>query len=319
MLDSFIFSFNSIMPIFIIVVLGAILKKTGFLSDGFQSVCDKLVFKICLPCLLFQDIATASISESLNIELILFCCIAVTLAAFIPCLIMPIFLKDGRKCGAFIQGFFRSNSAILGVTLAENMYGAIGKTVMATVLPFTIVLYNVYAVIILTIFAPNDHKMSLGTLLRHIAKSIVTNPLIIAITAALLWQLVPVGLPAPVDKSLTYLADMAMPIALISLGATINMESLRGRLGLAVASSAGKVIVLPLIVISAAALMGFRSVELMVVFILFSTPAAVSSYIMAKQMMSDYELAGQILLVSTLMSLFTIFIGMFILRNFGLI
>lgn len=319
MLDSFIFSFNSIAPIFVIVVLGAILKKNGFLNDGFLSVCDKLVFKICLPCLLFQDIATSNISDSLNVGLILFCVIAVTLTAFIPCFFVPLLIKDRNKCGAFIQGVFRSNSAILGVTLAVNMFGDLGKSVIAMVLPFTIVLFNVYAVIILTIFAPSEHKMSTKQLLLHILKSIVTNPLIIAIVLALLWQLVPAELPTAVDKSLSYLADMSMPVALISLGASINMSSLRGRLGLAVAASIGKTVIVPLIVITAAIMLGFRSVELMVVFILFSTPAAVSSYIMAKQMKSDHELAGQILLVSTLMSLFTMFVGIFILRQFGLI
>lgn len=319
MLDSFIFSFNSIAPIFILVVLGAILKKTGFVSVDFLSVCDRLVFNVCLPCLLFVDIADANITESINGNLILFCIVGVTLAAFIPCFIVPIFVKDVRKCGAFIQGIFRSNSAILGVTLAENMFGASGTTAMATILPFTIVLYNAYAVIILTMFAPSEHKMSARKLVLHIVKGVFTNPMIVAIALALLWQLVPTQLPKTVDKSLSYLSDMSMPLALISLGGSINTESLRGRLGLAFTSSILKTVIVPAAAVSAAVLLGFRNVELIVVFILFSTPAAVSSYIMTKQMKSDHELAAQILLVSTLMSLFTMFVGIFILRNFGLI
>ena len=123
MLESFSYSFNIIAPIFIIVFLGAILKRIGFVGESFITVCDKLVFQICLPCLLFQDIATTNISESLNVKLILFCIVAVTLSAFLPCLILPVFLKDRAKCGAFVQGFFRSNSAILGVTLAYSMFG----------------------------------------------------------------------------------------------------------------------------------------------------------------------------------------------------
>ena len=319
MLESFTYSFNTIAPIFVIVVIGAILKKTNFVNEGFLSVCDKLVFKICLPCLLFQDIATANIAESLDIGFIIFCMIAVTVTAFVPCFILPILIKDKAKCGAFAQGLFRSNSAILGVTLAANMFGDAGVSVIAMVLPFTITLYNVYAVIILTVFAPSDSKMSPRELTAHILKTVVSNPLISAIVLALLWQLVPIALPNAVDKSLTYLADLAMPISLISLGASFNASALRGRLGLAIGSSVCKTVVLPAVAVAAAVLFGFRGIDLGVVFILFGGPAAVSSYIMAKQMKSDHELAGQILLISTLMSVVTLFLGIFLLKQTGLI
>ncbi len=319
MLDSISYSFNIIAPIFIIVFLGALLRKMHFVNDSFLSVCDKLVFKICLPCLLFQDIATTDISESLNIKLIIFCMIAVTLTAFLPCLFMPMFVRDKAKCGAFIQGNFRSNAAILGVTLAQSMFGDGGVSVIAMVLPFVVVLFNVYAVIILTIFAPTDSKLSPRELVKHIVKAVVTNPLIIAIVLALLWQLVPIELPNVADRSLSYLADITMPISLISLGASIDLSSLKGRIGLAIASSVSKTLIVPALAIGAAILLGLRNIELGVVLIVFGGPAAVSSYIMAKQMKSDHELAGQILLISTMMCIFTLFLGIFILKETGLI
>lgn len=319
MLDSFSYSFNIIVPIFVIVFFGAILKKINFVNDGFLTVCDKLVFKVCLPCMLFQDIATTNVSESLNIKLIIFCMVAVTLTAFLPCLFMPLIVRDKAKCGAFIQGNFRSNAAILGITLATSMFAEKGAAVIAMVLPFVVVLFNVYAVIILTIFAPSEAKLKPRELILHIGKSIITNPLIIAITLALLWQLVPIKMPSVADKSLSYLADITMPISLISLGASIDLSSLKGRIGLAIASSISKTIIVPALAIGAAILLGFRSVELGVVFIIFGGPAAVSSYIMAKQMKNDYELAGQILLISTMMCTLTLFVGIFILKQTGLI
>ena len=319
MLDSFTYSFNIIAPIFIIVFLGAWLRKKHFVNDEFLSVCDKLVFKICLPCLLFLNIADTNISESLNFKLIIFCIVAVTLTAFIPCLFMPLFIRDKAKCGAFIQGSFRSNAAILGVTLAQSMFADAGVSAIAMVLPFIVVIFNVYAVIILTIFAPVDSKLSPRELIRHIIKAVLTNPLIIAIVFALLWQLVPMKLPSVADISLSYLADIAMPISLISLGASIDLASLKGRIGLAIASSVCKTVFVPALAIGAAIIIGLRNVELGVVFIVFGGPAAVSSYIMAKQMKSDYELAAQILLISTLMCILTLFLGIFILKETGLI
>lgn len=319
MFESFIYSFNIVAPIFIIVLLGAILKRAKFFNDGFLAVCDKLVFKICLPCLLFQDIATTNISESLNIHLIVFCVIAVTATVFLPCAIMPLFIKDKAKCGAFVQGTFRSNAAILGVTLVSNMFGKEGEPVIAMVLPFVVVLFNVYAVVILSIFAPSENKLSTRELVIHIFKSVFTNPLIIAVALALLWQLVPAELPTVVDKGLSYLADMAMPISLISLGASFDLSSLKGRLGLAITASSLRTIVIPSVAIAIAALLGFRGVELGVILIVLGGPAAVSSYIMAKQMKSDHHLAGQILLISTMMCVFTIFLGIVILKETGLI
>ena len=118
---------------------------------------------------------------------------------------------------------------------------------------------------------------------------------------------------------LNYLSNMATPLALISLGATFRMESLKGRLGLTLLASAIKTAILPAICCLAAIAIGFRGVELGVIFIQFGSPASVSSYIMAKQMKSDHELAGQIMLISTLMSVFTMFAGTFILRMAGLI
>ena len=186
-------------------------------------------------------------------------------------------------------------------------------------LPFVVVLFNVYAIIIFTIFAPSESKLSPRELISRIVKTVITNPLIIAIVLALLWQLVPMKLPNAVDRSLTYLADIAMPISLISLGASFQLSSLKGRIGLAVLSSVGKTVILPLAAVGAAMLLGFRSIDLGIVLIIFGGPAAVSSYIMAKQMKSDHELAGQILLISTLMCIVTLFLGIFILKQTGLI
>ena len=319
MLDSFIYSLNIIAPIFIIVVLGALLKRGKFLSDDFLAVCDRLVFKICLPSLLFIDIATASTADNIDFGLIIFCIVAVVISFLLPCFIVPIFIKDNAKRGAFIQGMYRSNAAILGMTLAESMFGDEGSTTIAMILPFIVTLFNVFAVIILSLYAPADVKLSRTALLKRIAKTIVTNPLIIAIVLALIWRVTGITLPTLVDKSLNYLADMSMPLALLSLGANFTFEALRGRIGLAITSSAMKTIVVPGLTVAAAILLGYRGVGLGVVFIIFGGPAAVSSYIMAKEMKSDYELASQILLISTLMSLFTMFLGIFILKAAGLI
>ena len=318
MLESIIYSINNIMPMFVIVVFGAILGKANFLNDGFLSVCDKLVFKITLPCMLFIEIVSAK-TVAFNPKLIAFSVISVIVSLLLACLIVPIFLKDNAKRGAFIQGIYRSNAAIIGITMAENLFPENGAATISTVMPFVVVLFNAFAVVILSIYAPSNVQLKPKQLAVRIVKTVATNPLVISIILALAWKFAKIPLFSVADKSLNYLANMSVPLALISLGASFKTKALRGRIGLAVISSAAKTIVVPAAVVICAVYFGFRGVELGTIFILFGGPTAVSSYIMAKQMKSDHELAAQILLISTLMSVFTLFTGTLILKQMGLI
>ncbi len=319
MLESLLFSLNSVAPIFVLTVVGAVLGRMKLLNEGFLAAADKLVFKLCLPCLLFVDLAMADIGNKFDPKLLVFCIVAVILSFLLPTLIVPLFLKDNAKRGAFIQGAYRANTAIIGITLAENMFGADGRSTMAFVLPFIVALFNSLAVVILSIYAPADVKLTKKQLALRISQTVVTNPLIIAIVLGLLWKLTGLSLPLLAERSLDYLAGMATPLALISLGATFKLESFKGRFALTLGSASIKTIFLPFAACLFGILLGFRGVALGVIMIQFGSPASVSSYIMAKQMKSDHELAGQILLISTLMSVFTLFVGTFVLRNAGLI
>ena len=154
--------------------------KVKFLNADSLAARDRLVFKICLPCLLFVDIATArqQTGDILNVKLIIFCVAAVTASFLIPCLVVPLFVKDNAKRGAFIQGVYRSNAAILGTTLAKNLFGDDGTATLATILPFIVTLFNVFAVVILSVYAPADAKLSPAALAKRIVKTVATNPLI---------------------------------------------------------------------------------------------------------------------------------------------
>lgn len=319
MLNDILYSAGVIAPIFIMVLLGFILKQIRFLGDPFFNGCDKIGFKLCLPCLLFVDIAYVDISQSLDLKLIVFCCISVTALFVISTLLVCWFLKDNAKRGAFIQGMCRSNAAILGVTVARNMFGDVGEATIAMALPFIVVLYNVYSVVILSIFAPEDKKLDGKSMTKRILKNIYTNPLIISITLALLWNVSHLTMPKFADQSINYLAEMSVPLALISLGANFDLQALKGRIGLATLSSICKTVIVPTIALFLAYFFGIRDVGLGIVLIIFGGPTAVSSYIMAKQMGSDHKMAGQIIIISTLLCIFTLFFGVFILKTFQLI
>lgn len=319
MVSNFLYSFNAVAPIFLIVLVGVILKRIGFVNDNFLDISEKLVFKVALPIMLFLEVAGGSLSELTDGRLIAFCVITVTASFVIVSLLAVFCIRDTTKRGAFVQGMCRSNFAILGVPLADNMFGEAGTTLIAIVMPFVILMFNAYSVILLSLFSTDSSQKLNGKKLLHILKNIVTNPLIIGVVLGIPFMLYGWQLPVVINKSLNYLSGLTTPLALISLGANFRPESLRGRVGYAVVSSLGKTVVLPVIMVSIAALLGFRGASLGVILILFGAPTAVSSYIMAKKMGNDGELAAQILLLTTFLCILTIFFGIFIIKSLGLI
>ena len=319
MFESFLYSVNTVFPIFIIVALGWVLLRIKLITPEFTAVAERLVFKIALPVMLFTEVASADFETVFDGRFILFCCAGILSVFLVLCAAVPLFIKSDDRRGAFIQGIYRSNFAILGVPLAQNMFGEEGMAQIAIVMPFTIFLFNVFAVLILSIYAPKEAKLTPRQFLRQAVKNIVTNPLIIAVTAGVPFMLLGIEFPAVVSKSLGYISDTVMPLALICIGANFRFEALRGRIGTALAASLLKVIAVPATMVCIAVMAGFRGVRLGVILILFGAPTAVTSYIMAKNMKSDHELAGQIILLTTLMCIATLFAGVFILRTLSLI
>lgn len=314
-----LYSVNTIVPIFLIVVLGWILKNKNVLDSSFFAGADKFVFNIALPTMLFLDLAETGDISSFNFTLVAFCIGSVLAVFVLLCVFVPLFCRDNAKRGAAIQGIYRSNFAILGTSVVINMFGDAATGSLASVLPVTVITFNVLAVIALSVFAPKNKKLSTADLFKTIILNIVKNPLIIALVIGILFLLTGLKLPTILDGSLGYISDSTLPLALMSLGANIEPKHIKESFLPAIISSLCKTVIVPLAVVTVAALIGFRGIDLGVILILFSSPTAVSSYIMAKTMGSDHNLASQILLYTTVLSVITMFIGIFIVKSLGLI
>lgn len=318
MLDNFIYSVNVILPVFIIVILGFILGRTKFLGEGFIDPAEKVVFKIALPVMLFLEVAGAEKLSGGDVRLIIFCVVAVTAAFLLVSLGAFLFVKKEYR-GSFVQGASRSNFAVLGIPLAISMFGDAGGVAIALVMPFVIVMFNAYSVIILSLFANGGEQVRIREILKKLFFNIVTNPLIIAVILALPVLYFDIELPVFANRSLEYISAMTTPLSLICLGANFKLSAVKGRVGTALAATALKLVVLPAATVTVAALLGFRNEALGTIFILFGAPSAVSSYIMARNMKNDSDLAAQILLFTTMLCLFTVFSGVFLLKTFALI
>jgi predicted permease len=290
MLDNILFTANIVAPVFLIIALGYISKKMKIINENFVDVTSKFVFSVSLPTLVFMQISEMDLSKAINFPQIIFIYTGTIVTFILIWLISIPFIKDGKDRSVFIQGAFRSNFAIVGFAIISNLFGqsALGKA--AIILAFILPLYNILAVIVLTV--P----------LRH------TNQLSFAIE-----------LPDIVLTTGSYLSDLALPLALIGIGGSLNIEQIKKASTLAFTSSIIKLVVIPLIMTIIAYLTGYRGTDLGIMFILFACPTAIVSFIMAEAMGANSKLAGNIILISTLGSVFTIALGILILKTTGLL
>lgn len=319
MFDNFLFSVNVIFPLLILVFTGFFINKINLVPKEFFSYAEKLVFNVALPCSLFASVYLADVKTAFDIKFTVFCVLVILISFFSLFFIVPLFLKDNKKRGAFIQGAFRSNFAILGVPILGRLFPETGKAVASMIMPFAIPMFNIFSVIALSVFAPCEKRKPVKQIATGCVKGILKNPLIIGIALGFPFMLSSLTLPESVFSAVNYLGNLTTPLALMCLGVSIKWGSFRGNMLVSGIASVLKIIVVPAAAVFAAVLLGYEGVQLGVVFVLFGGPAAVSSFIMAKNMQSDHELAGQILLLTTVFCAVSIFVGTFILRTAGLI
>lgn len=316
-MENIMFSLNAVVPVFVVVFIGWALKQKGILGDAFVSAATSLVFKVALPVLLFKQVCGADLSNMVDPKFALFSAAAIVGNFLFWFLVIPLFVKDNRQRGAMIHTIYRSNFSILGLPLIFNMFGEENCGSIIIILPITVILFNILAVFVLTYFDKTGEGQRTSPL--TVLKGIVTNPLIIACVAGVLFKLTGLEMPVMVSSSVDYLADLATPVALLSIGAQFDWRAAMGNLKLSLTATFLKIVVSPVIIIILGALCGFRGVELGTLFILFASPTAVSSYIMAKNMNSDADLTGQITLLTTFFSAFSIFVIAAVLHALQLI
>jgi len=309
------FSVNTVVPVFIIILLGLFLRNRDIIDEQFVSVSQKVVFMIALPALIFQSIVSTDLGEALDGTLIAFV-LGGTLAVFsLTWLLGRLVIPHRQSLGAFIQGTYRSNFAIIGLPIISSMFGTAGAAKGAIVLSIGMPLVNVLAVIILSVTAPRSEEIHIGAIVRNILK----NPLIIASAVAIPCAFLRVRLPIVAMKSIAYLTDISVPLALLGIGGSFSSYSFREKLRLSLAATFLKILLFPTVLVGLAALAGLRGSSLGVLYIFFASPTAVSSYIMAKAMDSDADLAGAIVMMTTFCSVLTIFAGVFVLKGMGVI
>ena len=316
-MENIIVSFNVIAPVFFLMVLGYLLVNYTSLADRkLTKQANAIVFKIFLPCMLFYNVYQSDIGAEIHsrIKLCIWAAGGLLILFVLLCLIVPKVVKQENQQGVVIQGIFRSNYVIFGVAVVQNMYGVKSTTTAAILSAILVPMYNFLAVVALSIFGEKRE-----TDWKKIILDIVKNPLIISSVLGIIFSLLGIRLPTAVDTTVQDLAKLSTPIAFMILGGDLDFSKVRGNLKVASAVLTIKLVILPLIMIPMIVMMGYRDADLLSGLLAYQTPVAVSSYIMAQQAGADGQLAGQLVVFSSVLSIFTLFVTILILRTIGLL
>ena len=317
-MSDFIFSLNVTVPIFMVMVIGYILKQTGMLNDNFVTIANRFNFKVTLPVMLFRDISTVAIREVFDLKYVLFCAIVSTVCFWTIWGGAKLLIRDKSLTGAFVQASFRSSVAVMGLAFIGSIYGqsAMGPLMIIGAVP----LYNIFSVIVLTFEAEEDENEKRDTSkIRQALVNIAKNPIIIAIALGLVVALLGLDFPPMVDSTIDKIAQMATPLALIALGAGFEGGKALAKIKPTLAAAFVKLIAQPLIFIPVAAALGFRGDKMIAILIMLASPTTPSCYIMAKSMRNDGVLTASIVVATTLLAAFTLTGWIFILKCMGLI
>lgn len=316
-MENFIYSVDATFPIFLVMVIGYILKQIGMLNDNFVTVANRFNFKVTLPFMLFRDISGVDIRAVFDIRYVLFCALVSTACFWIIWGGVKLFLKDQSMRGAFVQASFRSSAAVMGLAFIQNMYGssAMGPLMIVSAVP----LYNIFSVIVLTFEGARSGEVDPKQKIKAACINIAKNPIILGILTGLIVGLLGIDFPVIVDKTVNSVAQMATPLALITIGAGFEGRKALAKIRPTIAASMIKLVVQPLIFLQVAAWMGFHGEQMIAILIMLASPTTPSCYIMAKNMDNDGVLTASVIVMTTLLAAFTLTGWIFILKTVGLI
>ncbi|MEA3467153.1 MAG: AEC family transporter [Thermodesulfobacteriota bacterium] len=302
-----------VLPVFLIIGLGYTIRRMGLVSGAFFSEVNKLVYYVCLPLLLIYKIAGADFSTSFNFRLV------IASSAGVACCFAISYLYGKWRSypapvhGSFCQGSFRGNLAYIGLAIVFNAYGDIGLTRAGILLGFLVPVLNFFAIFALLL--PQQQQQ---TSCKEIIKQLISNPLILASLAGLLWSFFKLPMPIILDRTLNIATGMTLPLALISIGGSFSLANLKGDIGKAALATAMKLLLLPLITGVLMILLNVSGLDFAIGLLMAGAPTAVATYIMACQMGADGDLAGTIVMMATSFSAVSYSILLLCLNSYGM-
>lgn len=314
-MENLIFSLNATIPIFLMMLLGMLFRKLGWMDEVFAAKMNKFVFLVPLPVLLFEQLATVDFSEVWDIKFIIFCFVVTAISITISTLISLLW-KDRSIKGEFIQATYRSSAALLGIAFIQNIYGTAGMAPLMII--GSVPLYNIMAVVVLSVFKPGNNSFD-KALVKKTLKGIATNPIIIGIVAGFVWSALKLPMPTILHKVVSNVGTTATPMGLMSMGATFELRKATSKMKPTIVAVFMKLVGFCAVFLPVAAVLGFRNEELIAILVMLGSATTVSSFVMARNMEHEGTLSSGVIMMTTLLSAFTLTMWLDVLRSFGLV
>lgn len=312
-MDHFSVAVGAVAPLAIYLLLGIFMRWYAHFDDDSISHFNKMIFTIFLPTNMFASIYYADTSKTLHLSLVAYALGSLFIFYILMLIFIPKLVKEKNKWGTTIQAIYRSNFLLMGVPIVENIYGPESTSGAMVLLAFCIPSYNILAVFCLETF--RGEKVNVIQVLKGVMK----NPMILAAIAAAILHSFNFPLPFYFEKSVKGVAGATTPLSLIVLGASFTLQSAIHDIKNLTLCVLGRLVFMPIFVITGAVLLGYRNVELASLMSMSISPTAIASYSMAQQMGGDGELAGNAVIFSTGLSIFTMFLWIYCFKMLGLL
>ncbi len=312
-MENLYFSFTVVFPLICLLGLGYTMALLKMHKQDFFSQVNALCFEIFLPTLLFINIYQSDFNLARSLNLVAYAVASVLVLVTILVYVIPFFVKERKDCGVVIQGIFRSNIVLFGVPVANSLYGAEGVSTLSILIAFVIPLYNVFAVLILQVYS--NQRPNIGGVVKLMGK----NPLIIASLLGFIFAGFEIKLPNMIESTLHSLANIVTPLALIALGGTFRIREMQKYMKSLTVSVLGKLVFVPMLFLSLSLLFPFTPIEFAALMAVYISPTALASFTMAQNMGSNGELAGEIVVLTSIASIFSIFLWLTVLQFMNLI
>lgn len=314
-MDNLIFSLNTTVPVFLMMALGLVFRKIGWIDDVFASKMNKFVFLVPLPVLVFEDLATVDFSEVWDLKFVLFC-FGATLVSIGIAAAVSFLWKDKSIQGEFVQASYRSSAALLGIAFIQNIYGDAGMAPLMII--GSVPLYNVMAVVVLSFFQPERKRLD-KEMWKETLKGIVTNPIIIGIAAGIIWSVLKIPMPSIMEKTVSSVSAVATPLGLMAMGAAFDIRKAFAKAKPAAVATVMKLVGFAAVFLPMAVMLGFRREELVALLVMLGSATAVSCFVMAKNMGHEGVLTSSVVMLTTLFSAFTLTGWLYVLRSMEMV
>lgn len=310
-MNVFLVCFEAVLPIFIMLIVGCGARRTGLMTEKDVRRFNAVNFKTFMPIMLFESIYSSDLETAVNPALIAYSVVAVLLMLGLCVAFVMLVEKENSKRGVMIQGLYRSNFALVGIPVADALMRGGDISVVAVQLAVVVPIFNLAAVVILEGFGGKKPNF------RHMLLDILKNPLIIASALGVLFLILDINLPYALASVVEDMAGVAGPLALFTLGAFFRVGSFGKYKKELIMVCTGRLLVIPGIFLTLGYLLGFRGADFAGIMGLFASCSAIASYIMAEQMGGDSELAGNIVIVTSFLCSFTLYLWAVLFMSLG--